>query len=57
VVVVPAGPGVDKNVVVRFLCIGLDDLFVGEYVVQVGQGLGVRGLWVGVEIFVHRKFR
>ncbi len=56
-VVVPAGPGVDKNVVVRFLCIGLDDLFVGEYVVQVGQGLGVRGLWVGVEIFVHRKFR
>lgn len=55
--VVLAGARVNDNVVVGFLCIGLDDLFVGEYIVEVGQGLGVGGLWVGVKVVVHGKFR
>lgn len=53
----PAGLGIDEDVVVGFLGVGLDDLFVGEYVVEVGDGWRVGGLWVGVEVVVHGKIR
>ncbi len=50
-----SGPGVDEYVMVDFLCVGLDDLFFAENVMQAGDRLGVGGLWVGVEVVLHVK--
>jgi hypothetical protein len=55
VVLVPARAGINDDMVVGFLRVGLDDLLFSEYVVKMGQGLGVSRLWAGVEVLVHVK--
>jgi hypothetical protein len=52
-----AGPGIDKDMIMGFVGVGLDDLFFGENVVEAGEGLLVGRLWIGVEFRVHGKFR
>jgi hypothetical protein len=56
-VMVSARAGINDDMMVGFLRVGLDDLLFGEYVVEAGEGLGESRLWTGVEVVVHVKFR
>jgi Ca2+-binding RTX toxin-like protein len=51
------GPGIDKDMIMGFVGVGLDDEILSENVVETGEGLLVGRLWIGVEFRVHGKFR
>ncbi len=51
----PARPGIEKDVIGGFVGVGLDDLFFGENVVEMRERLLVGRLWVGEEFGVHEN--
>ncbi len=51
----PARPGIKKDVIRGFVGVGLYYLFFGENVVEVRERLLVGRLWVGEELGVHEN--